>query len=96
MLPLSPTATQVTIKWLAHRDAQEGVDYDIDRLANVWLATNDEDRRIVEKIQHGILSPAYGTGPYSPVHEGGEVQFVDWYCRMLGYDSEFPQLTAVV
>ena len=95
VLPLTPTTSEVTTKWLVHRDAREGVDYDIEHLTKVWLATNDEDRRIVEENQLGILSPAYEPGPYSPVHEGGVMQFVDWYCETLGRDPERPRLTAV-
>ena len=29
VLPVSPTQTQLTTKWLVHRDAVEGVDYDL-------------------------------------------------------------------
>jgi len=65
ILPISPTETEVTTKWLVHKDAVEGVDYDLKTLTEVWLATNDEDRRIVEENQRGILSPAYRPGPYS-------------------------------
>ena len=39
VLPLSPTETQLTTKWLVHRDAVEGVDYDVTELTKVWLAT---------------------------------------------------------
>lgn len=79
ILPISPTETQVTTTWLVHKDAVEGVDYDLNRLTEVWLATNDEDRRVVEENQKGILSPAYRPGPYSQMHEDGVIQFVDWY-----------------
>ncbi|MEM8841126.1 MAG: aromatic ring-hydroxylating dioxygenase subunit alpha, partial [Pseudomonadota bacterium] len=65
--PLTPMTTQVTTKWLVHKDAVEGVDYDVKRLTEVWIATNDEDRRVVEDNQKGINSPAYEPGPYSPV-----------------------------
>jgi Rieske 2Fe-2S family protein len=83
VLPLGPTETQLTTRWLVHKDAVEGVDYDIAELTRVWNATNDQDRRIVEENQRGILSPAYEPGPYSPVHEGGVIQFVDWYCELM-------------
>jgi Rieske 2Fe-2S family protein len=83
MLPLSATETQLTTKWLVHRDAVEGVDYDVKTLTEVWLATNDEDRRICQENQLGIMSPGYDPAPYSPVHEDGVVQFVDWYCSHL-------------
>ncbi len=80
VLPLGPKQTQVTTKWLVHRDAVEGVDYSMDELTAVWIATNDQDRRIVEENQRGVSSPAYEPGPYSPVHEDGVMQFVEWYC----------------
>ncbi|MCI5041012.1 MAG: aromatic ring-hydroxylating dioxygenase subunit alpha [Donghicola eburneus] len=81
--PISPTETEVTTKWLVHKDAQEGVDYDLKRLTEVWIHTNDEDRIVVEDNQQGINSPAYVPGPYSHTHEGGVMQFVDWYCNTL-------------
>lgn len=80
ILPISPTETQVTTNWLVHKDAVEGVDYDIEDLTHVWLHTNDEDRQVVEENQKGILSPAYEPGPYSTIQEEGVIQFVDWYC----------------
>ena len=82
--PLTPTTTEVTTKWLVHKDAVEGRDYDLKRLTEVWIATNDEDRRVVEDNQQGIESLAYEPGPYSKVQESGVIQFVDWYCRTLG------------
>jgi Rieske 2Fe-2S family protein len=89
--PLGPTHTQVTTKWLVHRDAVEGVDYSAEELTAVWKATNDQDRRIVEENQRGVLSPAFEPGPYSPIHEGGVMQFIEWYCsataRALGVDD---------
>ncbi len=81
VLPLSANETAVTTKWLVHKDAVEGVDYDLERLIHVWTETNDQDRRIVEENAFGIRSPAYQPGPYSPVHEGAVMQFVDWYAR---------------
>ncbi|KGJ03927.1 Rieske 2Fe-2S family protein [Paracoccus halophilus] len=77
--PISPTETEVTTTWLVHKDAVEGVDYDLKRLTEVWIATNDEDREIVETNQEGIFSPAYIPGPYSPDWESGVIQFIDWY-----------------
>jgi glycine betaine catabolism A len=90
MLPISATETQLTTKWLVHRDAVEGVDYDLKTLTEVWLATNDEDRRICQENQLGVMSPGYDPAPYSPVHEDGVVQFVDWYCSHLRRRLEEP------
>ena len=83
VLPISPTETEVTTTWLVHKDAVEGRDYDLTRLTEVWEATNDEDRRVVEENQMGINSPAYEPGPYSVRQESGVIQFVDWYVRTL-------------
>ncbi|HRM73475.1 MAG TPA: SRPBCC family protein, partial [Paracoccus sp. (in: a-proteobacteria)] len=73
----------VTSKWLVHKDAVEGKDYDLKALTEVWINTNDEDRRVVEENQKGILSPAYEPGPYSPNQEEGVIHFVDWYVRIM-------------
>ena len=84
VLPISPTETEVTTKWLVHKDAVEGVDYDVENLTRVWVATNDQDRQVVEENQRGINSPAFVPGPYSAIQEDGVMQFVDWYCQTLG------------
>ncbi len=81
--PISATETEVCTKWLVHKDAVEGQDYDLKRLTEVWLATNDEDREVVENNQRGILSPAYTPGPYSTKHEGGNIQFTQWYATAM-------------
>ncbi|MFG5861175.1 aromatic ring-hydroxylating oxygenase subunit alpha [Metapseudomonas sp. CR1201] len=83
VLPQGPNETLVTTKWLVPKDAQEGIDYDIERLTRVWIATNDQDRRLVEGAQAGVSSPAYEPGPYSEIAENGVCQFVDWYCTTM-------------
>ena len=83
LLPLTPTTTQLTTKWLVHKDAVEGVDYDLPRLTEVWKATNESDRRVCQENQIGVNSPVYDPAPYSPVHEDGVMQFVEWYCTHL-------------
>jgi Rieske 2Fe-2S family protein len=81
--PLGPTRTQLTTKWLVHRDAVEGVDYELSELTRVWLATNAQDRRIVQENQIGMNIPTYEPGPYSSVQESGVRQFVDWYSHRM-------------
>ena len=83
MLPISATETEVQTTWLVQRDAVEGKDYDLTRLTEVWEATNDEDRRVVEENQIGISSPAYRPGPYSKKQESGVDQFIKWYLEKL-------------
>lgn len=88
MLPLAPRETLVTTKFLVHRDAREGVDYDLDHLTRVWNVTNDEDKALVERNQAGVDSLGYRPGPYSPELEAGIIKFVDWYCLAMGRYAE--------
>jgi len=86
VLPVSPDQTLVRTRWLVHEDAREGVDYDLQRLTEVWLATNDQDRALVEIAHRGIRSPAYQPGPYSPFTEGLVDKFCNWYLARLSED----------
>ena len=81
VLPIGPEETLVTTKWLVHKDAEEGLDYDVNRLIEVWSATNDQDRRLAENNQLGIRGRGYRSGPYSELIEGGTRDFIQWYAR---------------
>jgi Rieske 2Fe-2S family protein len=78
--PLGPEETLVQAKWLVHKDAVEGVDYDPEQLAHVWTQTNFQDRDLVENNQRGVHSAGYTPGPYSVEAESLVLRFVDWYC----------------
>jgi Rieske 2Fe-2S family protein len=80
-MPISPTETHVIGKWLVHEDAVEGVDYELDRLIDLWTRTNLQDKQLSENNQVGVKSPGYLPGPYSPDAEPLAMRFVDWYCR---------------
>ncbi|WP_191600450.1 aromatic ring-hydroxylating oxygenase subunit alpha [Marinomonas algicola] len=79
VLPISAQETLVTTKWFVHKDAVEGVDYDPERLRQVWDATNEQDKVLGEQNQLGINSMAYQPGPYSETYEFGVVNFIEWY-----------------
>lgn len=79
-LPTGPDETVVTAKWLVHKDAVEGVDYDVDRLIALWNGTNFQDRDLVENNQRGVNSLGYLPGRYSSDAESLLMRFVDWYC----------------
>ncbi|GHC22353.1 aromatic ring-hydroxylating oxygenase subunit alpha [Aidingimonas halophila] len=83
VLPISAQETLVTTKWLVHKDAVEGVDYDVERLRYVWDATNAQDRQLVEENQRGVNSMAYRPGPYSPTYEFAVIDFVEWYSERM-------------
>ena len=82
-IPLGPERTLVRTRWLVHKDAVEGVDYDLGNLTSVWEATNAQDRDLVEIAQAGLRSPAYEPGPYSPYTEGLVEKFCQWYLNRL-------------
>lgn len=79
-LPTGPNETVVTAKWLVHKDAVEGVDYQLDRLIALWNGTNFQDRDLVENNQRGVNSLGYQPGRYSADAESLLLRFVDWYC----------------
>ncbi|MEQ5800666.1 aromatic ring-hydroxylating dioxygenase subunit alpha [Halomonas sp. H10-9-1] len=83
VMPLGPQQSVVTTKWLVHKDAVEGVDYDPEQMRKVWDATNNQDRRLAEENQRGINSKAYEPGPYSGTYEFGVIDFIDWYSERL-------------
>ncbi|WP_413208054.1 aromatic ring-hydroxylating oxygenase subunit alpha [Rhodospirillum sp. A1_3_36] len=79
VLPLGPERTEVRTVWLVHEDAIEGWDYDPQRLSEVWVATNAQDRTLAEENQRGVHSPAYEPGPYSEISEFMAINFIAWY-----------------
>lgn len=78
--PTGPQETTVTGKWLVHKDAAEGIDYERSRLVEVWTATNEQDRALVENNYRGMVSIAYAPGPYSQITEQMTMRFDEWYC----------------
>jgi glycine betaine catabolism A len=91
VLPIAADRTAVRTTWLVHEDAVEGVDYDVKRLSEVWLATNDQDRRLVENNQIGIASMAYEPGPYVP-SEFMLDQFSSWYAGKMSAFASGPRM----
>ena len=79
VLPLDAERSLLRTKWLVHKDAVEGVDYDLANLTGVWEATNDQDSELVGICQQGVKSPAYEPGPYSPNTEMLVEKFCNWY-----------------
>ncbi len=81
--PVGPEETHVVGKWLVHKDAVEGVDYDIPSLIHIWDRTNLQDRDLVENNQRGVNGRGYVPGPYSPDGEHFVLRFTDWYCERI-------------
>jgi len=82
-LPLGPDRTLLRTTWLVHKDAVEGVDYDLANLVAVWQATNRQDADLVGITQAGVGSRGYTPGPYSPHTEGLVEEFCAWYVERM-------------
>lgn len=85
-LPISPGETEVVTTWLVHEDAVEGLDYDLERLTEVWIATNDQDKALAENNHLGTTSSAYRPGPYSR-KEFLVSDFVAWYVATVRHEK---------
>lgn len=92
--PISPQETLVTGKWLVHPEAEEGVDYDVAALTDLWTRTNLQDRDLVETNQRGVNSLGFQPGPYSPEAEILVARFVDWYCEAAKAALDAPPQTS--
>jgi Rieske 2Fe-2S family protein len=77
--PAGPMLTEAQADWFVRGDAQEGKDYDLEKLIWFWKTTGEQDWKLCEDNQMGINSRYYRPGPYSDYAEGGPGQFVDWY-----------------
>ncbi|MGO4317883.1 aromatic ring-hydroxylating oxygenase subunit alpha [Agrobacterium sp. MCAB5] len=70
MNPISESEVEWTSRWYVHSDAIEGVDYEIDKVIEVWRATNAEDKELCERNYKGVLSRKFQPGPLNPLAEG--------------------------
>ncbi|MGN6652717.1 aromatic ring-hydroxylating oxygenase subunit alpha [Trinickia sp.] len=78
-IPLAPDKTRVRTVWLVNEDAVEGIDYDLKKLTEVWIATTTQDAELVGNTHSGTQDPGYIPGPYSNYTEGELERFARWY-----------------
>lgn len=77
--PIDAGTTHVRGKWLVHKDAVEGRDYELQHLTALWNATNDQDKWLAENNFAGVKGAGYRPGPYSSNDEKKVIDFVNWY-----------------
>ena len=80
--PRSPEFTEAVVAWHVRADAEEGRDYDLDRLTWMWDVTTIQDTRIMTDNQKGVNSDRYAPGPYAP-QEASSAAFARWYLGRL-------------
>lgn len=80
--PLSVDRSECDITWLVRGEAEEGKDYDRDKLVWLWDVTTEADKRIIENNAAGVNSRFYEPGPLSNM-ENYLSAFLDWYVDAL-------------
>ncbi|WP_028998546.1 aromatic ring-hydroxylating oxygenase subunit alpha [Azohydromonas australica] len=83
VIPLTADTTLVRTKWLVHKDAVEGKDYNLDKLTSVWIATTNQDADLVARSHAGVLDPSYEPGPFSKFTEKQLDNFASWYVQRM-------------
>lgn len=83
LTPASRRLTKVRVMWLVGEAAEEGRDYDLDRLLPFWKLTSEQDWAICERQQRGVDSSAYEPGPLSSSKEYNVGSFIRWFVRTL-------------
>lgn len=82
-VPRDAGHTDIACTWLVNGDAQEGTDYDLERLTWLWTVTTVQDKAIIESNAAGIHSASYEPGPAS-VLEQDVRGFREWYLASIG------------
>jgi len=82
-IPVDRETSIQEIIWLVHEDAEEGRDYDLERLTWLWDVTTLADKDIIEKNQQGVNSRYYEPGPFVDMEIYAR-QFVESYLATLG------------
>lgn len=80
--PVDATRSVVDLTWLVDGSAEEGVDYELDRLTEFWKITGEQDWHLCENNQKGIRSSRYEPGPMAPSEED-VVNFHTWYLHRM-------------
>ena len=82
-VPRGITQTDMELVWFVKGDAEEGVDYDVDKVKWLWDYTTGEDEYIILRNSEGVNSRFFEPGPYQPEFEEVSIDFVAWYLEGL-------------
>jgi phenylpropionate dioxygenase-like ring-hydroxylating dioxygenase large terminal subunit len=86
-IPRGVLATEMEVIWLVDAAAEEGRDYDPERLTWLWDVTSLADKKIIERNQAGVLSRFYRPGPFSRMEPGTKL-YVERYLSDLARTAE--------
>jgi Rieske 2Fe-2S family protein len=85
--PVDVSHTRWETRWFVHENAVERVDYDVDRLTEVWRATNREDIGLCEGAFRGVKSSRFVSGPLHPHREAAIRSAKETYLSMMDEDG---------
>ena len=77
-IPKDAGSCEMELIWVVNGQAEEGRDYDFEKLTWLWSVTTDEDKAIIEHTARGVRSRFYEPGPIAPM-EQNELRYIDWY-----------------
>ena len=80
--PTTVETCDAEVIWLVNADAEEGKDYDVDRVKWTWETTGFQDLTITENNQKGVNSRAYVPHRHSLL-EANVTAFCQWYLANL-------------
>ena len=76
-IPVDHENCKCVVYWMVRGDAEEGKDYDVDKLTWLWDITTRADKTIIVNNSKGIQSRYYKPGPFSE-QESAERSWVEW------------------
>ena len=77
-IPRDAGSCEMELIWLVNGKAEQGIDYDFEKLTWLWSVTTDEDKAIIEHTARGVRSRFYEPGPIAPM-EQNELRYIGWY-----------------
>jgi len=75
--------TNIRMTWLVDAKAEEGKDFDLDKVLPFWQWTAEQDWQICVNQQKGVNSHAYTPGPLSTYKEYNLDRFLRWYIQQI-------------
>jgi Rieske 2Fe-2S family protein len=86
-MPLTINTADCDVTWLVRGDAEEGKDYDKNKLIWLWDVTTQADKTIIERNQQGVNSRYYVPGPLSTM-EDHTWHFLSWYLETIKHPPQ--------
>jgi len=80
--PVDHNNSRCEIYWMVRGDAEEGKDYDVDKLTWLWDVTTISDKEIIVNNSKGVHSKYYEPGPFSGMEKEERV-YIEWILQEL-------------